>query len=60
MFFFWKKDRKKVKEKERMNEREKERGRERGRENGSVVLLPRPECSLKMGIENLFYTNNCA
>ena len=63
-FFFWKEKKRKKKKKERRkekkNEREKERGRERGRENGNLTLLPRLECSLKMGIKNLFNANKCA
>ncbi|XP_054108865.1 anaphase-promoting complex subunit 10 isoform X3 [Callithrix jacchus] len=50
----------KERKEERKNEREKERGRERGRENGNLAQLPRLECSLKIGIKNLFYANNCA
>ncbi|KAL0607095.1 Transient receptor potential cation channel subfamily M member 6 [Plecturocebus cupreus] len=60
-----KKERKGERKKETAKERkkrmkEKERGRERGREIGILVLLPRLECSLKMGVKNLFYANNCA
>ena len=49
-----KKRRNKKRERKKKNKREKERGREKGGENGNLALLPRLECSLKMGIKNLF------
>ena len=48
VFFFLKKERK------------KEREREKGEREQESVLLPRLEWNLKVGIKNLFYTNNCA
>ena len=56
IFIFFKE--KKRKKEKRMKERKKEEEKEG--ERMGILLLPRLECSLKMGIKNLLYANKCA